>query len=116
MTALPLQDKMSVSSAYSITPRHRTVEFGDGYIQRTPLGINQVRRQITITHEHLDEADGNIIVDFYDGLVYTGDSFTIQNNAMLRTDGKYYLQNYNVSMSSPKRRSVSATLIEVFEP
>jgi len=116
MTALPLQNKMSVSSAYSITPRHRTVEFGDGYIQRTPLGINQVRRQITITHEHLDETDGNTIVDFYDARTFDGHSFTIAGNPMLRTDGKYYLQNYNVSMSSPKRRSVSATLIEVFEP
>jgi len=77
MATLPLQSRMSLSTSYSSTARHRLVEFGDGYIQRTPLGLN--------------------------------------SNALLATDGKFYVESFDVQMSDDSRRTITANMIEVFD-
>ena len=66
MSALPLQDQLSISTSYVATSRHRLVEFGDGYIQRTPLGINYQRRTLTVTHDNLSATDAAPLVLFYE--------------------------------------------------
>lgn len=106
---------MSISTTMSVTPRHRLVEFGDGYIQRTPLGLHAQRRNITVIHPHLNTADGNTLMNFYEDRHFDGSPVDISANTMFTTAGKFYLQSFEVDMSDDEKRTISATMIEVFD-
>lgn len=115
MATLPLQTRMSLSTSYSSTPRHRLVEFGDGYIQRTPVGINQKRRTITVIHENLSQSDAITLIAFYENRHLFADAIEIYVNALLDTSGKFYLESFDVQMTDGDKRTVNATMIEVFD-
>lgn len=115
MASLPLQDKMSLTTNYSATPRHRLVEFGDGYIQRTPLGINPQRRSLSVSHENLSPTDASTLIVFYENRLLDADVVDIASNELLRTNGKYYVESFDVQMADNERRTVTAELIEVFD-
>lgn len=118
---LPYQSKISVKSSYSSQPRHRTVEFGDGYIQRTPWGPYAGRRSISVVHEHLTQAEADALIYFYENNFDTAEAIEISDNYLLRgspqgqyASTKFYLQSYEVEMTTPEYRTISASLIEVF--
>lgn len=115
MPALPHQDKMSVTSSYSVQPRHRTVEFGDGYIQRTPLGLQHARRMLTVVHQNLPQDMANELIEYYELRMYRADVVNIDANSMLREAGEFYLQTFDVEMTSPEIRTITASLMEVFD-
>lgn len=115
MATLPLQSRMSLSTSYSSTARHRLVEFGDGYIQRTPLGLNYQRRTISVTHENLSALDADTLIYFYEARQLNADAVEISANALLRTSGKFYLESFDVQMSDDNKRTITANMIEVFD-
>jgi hypothetical protein len=115
MATLPLQTRMSLSTSFSSSPRHRLVEFGDGYIQRTPLGLSAQRRSITVTHENLSASDANTVIAFYESRHFNADAIDISANALLRTDGKFYLESFDVQMTDGDKRTINASMIEVFD-
>lgn len=115
MATLPLQSRMSLSTSYSSTARHRLVEFGDGYIQRTPLGVNYHRRAISVTHENLSSSDADTLIAFYEAREFYADAVDISANALLRTSGKFYVESFDVQMSDDSKRTVTANMIEVFD-
>ena len=115
MATLPLQSRMSLSTSYSSTARHRLVEFGDGYIQRTPLGVNYHRRALSVTHENLSSSDADTLLQFYEARQFYADAVEISANALLRTSGKFYLESFDVQMSDDNKRTVTATMVEVFD-
>lgn len=115
MATLPLQSQMSLSTIYSSSPRHRLVEFGDGYIQRTPLGLHAKRRTVTVRHENLSVTDANTLIDFYENRHFLADEIDISSNALLRTGGKFYLESYDVEMADNDKRSITASMTEVFD-
>lgn len=115
MADLPLQNRMSLSTSYSSNPRHRLVEFGDGYIQRTPLGVNYQRRSLSVTHENLSASDATTLILFYENRHFYADTVDIDANELLREDGKYYLESFDVQMSDGDKRTINATLTEVFD-
>ena len=61
----------------------------------------------------LNKAD--TIVQFFEGKMDTGDHIDIAANTMLRTAGEFYLQNFDVEMTSPEIRTISASLMEVYD-
>lgn len=115
MATLPLQTRMSLSTSYSSTPRHRLVEFGDGYIQRTPVGINYQRRTITVIHENLSQSDAATVIIFYENRYIDAEAIDIDSNNLLRTSGKFYLESFDVQMADGDKRTINATLTEVFD-
>lgn len=115
MATLPLQSRMSLSTSYSSTARHRLVEFGDGYIQRTPLGVNYHRRSLSVTHENLNALDADTLLQFYEARQFYADAVEISANALLATDGKFYVESFDVQMSDDSRRTITANMIEVFD-
>jgi len=115
MSALPLQDQLSISTSYASTPRHRLVEFGDGYIQRTPLGVNYQRRTITVNHDNLSATDAATLITFYENRHFDAGVIDISANELLRTAGKFYLESFDVQMADNERRTVTASMIEVFD-
>ena len=115
MASLPHQERANLSTSFSETPRHRLLEFGDGYIQRTPIGIHQTRRRITITHSAMDLQEGDDVVDFYESRLNDGAAIDIASNYLFHRAGKFYLESFEVSMDDDARRSISASMIEVFD-
>lgn len=115
MADLPLQTRMSLSTSYTSNPKHRLVEFGDGYIQRTPLGINQQRRTLSVTHENLSFSDASTLILFYESRHWDGSAIDIASNGLFRTSGKYYLENFDVQMSDGDKRTINASMTEVFD-
>ncbi len=115
MSALPFQDGLSVSTNYSAQPFHRLVEFGDGYIQRTPLGINHQRITISVQHDNLSQSNANTLVLFYEARLQDAGHIDISANELLRTAGKFYLESFDVQMADHDKRTVTASMIEVFD-
>lgn len=115
MATLPHQERASLSTSYSSSPRHRLIEFGDGYIQRTPLGINYQRRSITVVHQAMDLSEGDDVVVFYENRMIDAGVIDISANSLLRTSGKFYLENFEVAMDDDDRRTITANMIEVFD-
>lgn len=115
MASLPHQERASLSTNYSVTARHRLVEFGDGYIQRTPLGINTNRRTVAVIHEAMDLSEGDDVINFYEARMADAAAIDISANSLFMDAGKFYLESYDVSMSDDDRRTITANLIEVFD-
>tara|TARA_Y100000287_G_C14074928_1_gene282664 strand:- start:17 stop:367 length:351 start_codon:yes stop_codon:yes gene_type:complete len=115
MTALPLQTQLSINTNYQATPRHRLVEFGDGYIQRTPLGINYQRRSISVRHDNLSATDAASLILFYEQRLLDAGVIDISANELLRTSGQFYLESFDVQMTDNERRTITASMIEVFD-
>jgi hypothetical protein len=115
MPSLPLPNNLSINTSYSQSGRTRLVEFGDGYVQRTPLGINNKVRNIVVVHENLSSIDAVTVLSVYDTVQASGDAITITNNQLLSTDGKFHLIEVNVDMADNDRRTISATMREVFD-
>lgn len=65
MTALPLQDKISMSLAGSAASDDLMVQFGDGYEQAAPNGINTVKDQFTLQWNALDQSDYLMLKAFH---------------------------------------------------
>lgn len=114
-TSLPFQTRVSLQASYSSEGRHRTIEFGDGYIQRNKRGINYQRRTLNVIHEHLDAVDADYLVTFYEARLIDQDYINVASSALLRTPGNFYVESFDVQMSNDSKRTVSASLIEVFD-
>lgn len=95
-----LSRKMDWGSSISRTPQVDLNNFGDGYVARYPLGINNLPGTFNIVYGNLSQADFNILVPF------------IKTHAALSTDliiplypedisgnttGIFFIKSYNVS-------------------
>lgn len=113
-SALPYQTKLSLQTSYSSEPRHRLVEFGDGYIQRSSWGPYAGRRKLSVVQEHLSQSEATTLITFYEARHYDGEAISITSNELLDLAGTYYLESFEVSMTSNELRTITASMIEVF--
>ena len=113
-SALPYQTKLSLQTSFSSEPRHRLVEFGDGYIQRSPLGPYAGRRKVSVVQEHLSQSEATALIAFYEERHDDGVAISIAVNELLDIAGTYYLESYEVQMTSNELRTITASMIEVF--
>ena len=112
--ALLYQNKLSLRTSYSSEPRHRLVEFGDGYIQRSPWGPYAGRRKLSVVHENLTPTEAYNLIAFYESRHDDADAVEIASNELLIDSGKFYLENFSVELTSDELRTISASMIEVF--
>ena len=115
MASLPHQERASLGTSYSSTTRNRLVEFGDGYIQRTPLGVNYQRRTVNVIHQAMDVSEGDDVINFYEARMFDSAAIDISANALFMDAGKFYLESFEVAMDDDDRRTITATLVEVFD-
>lgn len=115
MSNLLYQTRASLRTSYSSTPRHRLVEFGDGYIQRTPLGLNNQRRSLTVVHEALTQTEASNLIAYYEGRHSTAGKIDIASSNLLEDAGQFYLESFDVEMNDDNSRTITATMIEVFD-
>lgn len=109
-----LTSKFSLQTSYSSEPRHRLVEFGDGYIQRTPWGPYAGRRNLSVVVEHLSPSEATTLITFYEARHDDGEAIEIASNELLDLTGTYYLQSFEVNMTSNDLRTITASMTEVF--
>lgn len=66
MTALPLTNKITQTSAKSVNFTTITAQFGDGYMQRAIDGINDKKEAWNIQYDNLDQTDRDLVWVFID--------------------------------------------------
>lgn len=114
VTALPLQTKISQSSTKQIQTNLLVAQFGDGYTQRTPNGINYARQQWTISWENITNADLVTIETAIASARYGSDAFTWTPFNEVSSK-KFMYQTHGVTFNSGNTCSVNMELTQVFD-
>ena len=108
----------SITPTYGLQKRSspvvRTVRFGDGYEQRTSLGINQNPKIYSLTFE-VSETDADTIETFLDARAADNASFDFTPPGE-GSSSKFVCENWSKSIPYLNRASIQATFREVFEP
>ena len=108
----------SITPTYGLQKRSapvvRTVRFGDGYEQRTSLGINQDPKVYNLTFE-VSETDADTIETFLDARAADNASFDFTPPGE-GSSSKFVCENWSKSIPYLNRASIQATFREVFEP
>lgn len=68
MSALPLAEKLHTSSNQQVKFKAIAAEFGDGYSQRAPDGLNNKRQSFEITWPGLSLVDKDTVVAVLDSV------------------------------------------------
>lgn len=108
----------SITPAYGAQktsqPKVRTMQFGDGYSQRTRYGLNQDPKQWDLTWQNITEANADTIEAFlearagaeaFDWTPPGGDA-----------SAKWICQQWTKTIPYVNRATIQATFIQVFEP
>ena len=96
------------------SPVVRTARFGDGYEQRTSLGINQDPKVYNLTFE-VSETDADTIETFLDARAADNASFDFTPPGE-GSSSKFVCEDWTKSIPYLNRASIQATFREVFEP
>ena len=108
----------SITPTYGVQkrsqPNIRTIQFGDGYEQRTTFGLNQNPKIFNLTFE-VSEADADTIETFLDARAVDNASFTFTPPGEA-SSSKFVCEGWNQSIPYLNRARVQATFREVFEP
>jgi len=98
----------------SSSPVVRTVRFGDGYEQRTSLGLNQNPKIFNLSFE-VSETDADTIETFLDARAADNASFDFTPPGE-SSSSKFVCEEWSKSIPYLNRASIQATFREVFEP
>jgi len=108
----------SITPTYGIqkssAPATRTVRFGDGYEQRTLLGLNQNPKSYSLTFE-VSETDSDTIETFLDARAADSASFDFTPPGET-SSSKFVCETWSKSIPYLNRATIQATFREVFEP
>ena len=108
----------SITPTYGLqklsSPTVRTVRFGDGYEQRTSLGLNQNPKVYNLTFE-VSETDSDTIETFLDARAADNASFDFTPPGE-GSSSKFVCEKWSKSIPYLNRASIQATFREVFEP
>ena len=108
----------SITPTYGLRKRSapvvRTVRFGDGYEQRTSLGLNQNPKVYNLTF-NVSETDADTIETFLDARAADNASFDFTPPGE-GSSSKFVCEDWSKSIPYLNRASIQATFREVFEP
>jgi len=108
----------SITPTYGLRKRSspvvRTIRFGDGYEQRTSLGLNQNPKRYNLTFE-VSETDADTIETFLDARAADNASFDFTPPGE-GSSSKFVCEDWTKSIPYLNRASIQATFREVFEP
>ena len=108
----------SITPTYGIqkssAPVVRTVRFGDGYEQRTSLGLNQNPKVYSLSFE-VSETDADTIETFLDARAADNASFDFTPPGE-SSSSKFVCENWSKSIPYLNRARIQTTFREVFEP
>ena len=109
----------SITPTYGLQKRSspvvRTVRFGDGYEQRTSLGLNQNPKVYNLTF-NVSETDADTIETFLDARAANNmESFDFTPPGE-SSSSKFICEEWSKSIPYLNRATIQATFIEKFEP
>ncbi len=108
----------SITPTYGVqkrsNPSVRTVRFGDGYEQRTTLGINQNPKVYKLTFE-VSETDADTIETFLDARAADNASFDFTPPGE-GSSSKFVCESWTKSIPYLNRANIQASFRQVFEP
>ena len=108
----------SITPTYGIQKRSapvvRTVRFGDGYEQRTSLGINQNPKIFQLTFE-VSETDADTIETFLDARAADNASFDFTPPGE-SSSSKFVCESWTKQIPYVNRATIQVSFREVFEP
>jgi len=108
----------SITPTYGIqkssAPATRTVRFGDGYEQRTLLGLNQNPKVFSLTF-NVSETDSDTIETFLDARAADSASFDFTPPGEA-SSSKFVCESWNKTIPYLNRATIQATFRQVFEP
>ena len=96
------------------SPVVRTARFGDGYEQRTTLGLNQNPKVFSMTFE-VSETDADTIEAFLDARALDNESFDFTPPAE-SSSSKFVCESWSKSIPYLNRATINVTFRQVFEP
>ena len=99
------------------SPVVRTARFGDGYEQRTTLGLNQNPKVFSMTFE-VSETDADTIEAFLDARALDNESFEFIPPGEPPGDPifKFVCESWTKSIPFLDRATINVTFRQVFEP
>lgn len=96
-------------------PVNRVVRFGDGYEQRTTLGINQNPKEWTLSFVNISETDSDTIETFLDARAADQASFDWQPPGS-SISYKWVCPSWSKTIPYANLATINATFRQVFEP
>lgn len=109
------EDRMSLTSSYSQEARLRQVDFGDGYIQRTPLGLNSRRRSMDVAWNNITALEYATLYQTLDFVHRNGHAIALTAGNLLFTNGNFVIETLDVQVADTEHFTVTARLTEVFD-
>ena len=106
----PANNSITKTSAPSV----RTVRFGDGYEQRTSLGLNQNPKRYSLTFE-VSETDADTIETFLDARAADNASFDFTPPGET-SSSKFVCERWSKRIPYVNRATIEVSFREVFEP
>ena len=103
----------SFSAAEQSAPRNRVVQFGDGYEQRTQLGLQRDPKVWNLTFANRTDTERDNIITFLEDKKATA-SFTW--TPPRGSAGQYVCAEWNLDLSVPNYSTITTTFRQVFEP
>jgi len=114
VTALPLTTKISQSSGKTLQINMLVAQYGDGYSQRTPNGLNYAKQQWTISWENISNTDLTTIENAIANTRYGADAFT-WTPFNETTQKKFLYQGHDVVFLSGDLCTVNMNMTQVFD-
>ena len=103
----------SFSAGEQSAPRARVVQFGDGYEQRTQLGLQRDPKVWNLTFANRNNAERDNIITFLEDKKGT-ESFTW--TPPRGSAGQYVCSDWNTDLSVPGYATITTSFRQVFEP
>jgi phage-related protein len=94
-------------------PRVRKTQFGDGYEQRVAFGLNTNPKEWSLTFAERTDAERDAIETFFDA---RGGTESFDWTAPGGAAGKFVCEEWQNTLNSCNRNTLTATFRQVFEP
>lgn len=96
-----------------LTPRIKSISFGDGYEQRYNDGLNTNPQIWMLSFSNRTDTEAEAIDDF---LAARGGVESFDWTPYNESAGKYVCKEWSKSLDSYNRNTIQATFVQVFEP
>lgn len=118
-TPLPLPDRISPESTRSFEFRALTAQFGDGYVQSAPDGLNAQRDKWTVIWMNVTETEKSTITTSLNAAgswgVITWTPFDESVQKKFRMDSPGYSIRYSVTAENRRRYIIECNLTQCFD-
>lgn len=112
--SFPVGVDAAPGSSVETEPKVRRAEFGDGYIQRSPNGINSIRDKFTVMAKNVTPAQALEIIAFMKARKGCESFYWTPTDEV--TPRKFICSKWDRDFADHEARTMKLTFEEVFDP